>query len=69
MEDEVISLAENAEACYENMNYMVEAARYGSLTIEGEHTFAECIADGFEQLVWLILELEELTQLVDSTGL
>lgn len=68
-QEEDISLAEHAENCYENMCFLIEAQRTGALTIEGEFTYAECIADGVEQLVWLIMELEEQTELVDSTGL
>ena len=68
-QEEELSLAEHAAACYENMEFMVEAQRTGVLTLEGEFAYAECIADGVEQLVWLIMELEEQAELVDSTGL
>ena len=68
-QEEDISLAEHAANCYENMCFLIEAQREGALTIEGEFTYAECVADGVEQLVWLIMELEEQTELVDSTGL
>ena len=64
--EEEITLIEHAGNCYNNMEYMVEMARVGTLTIEGEFTFAECIADGIEQIWILCVELDAYADLVDG---
>ena len=68
-EEEEVSVLEHATNCYENYCYMVEITRHGALTFEGEFTFAECIADGIEQLCFLTDLLIEAADLIDSEQL